>query len=55
MKLPKNIVIALLLSSTSSRPVADSVRDLASHAPAMGYIKNKIDRMDALRPRLDSA
>lgn len=55
MKLSKNLVVALLISNASSRPVVDSVKDLVSHAPTMGYIKNKIDRMDALRPKIDSA
>jgi len=55
MKLSKNLVVALLISNASSRPVVESVKELVSHAPTMGYIKNKIDRMDALRPKLDSA
>ena len=55
MKLSKRLVVALLLSSASSRPVVDSVKELVSHAPTMGYIKNKIDRMDALKPKLESA
>lgn len=55
MKLSKNLVIALFLGNASSRPVVDSVKDLVSNAPAMGYIQNKINRMEALRPRLDSA
>jgi uncharacterized membrane protein YkgB len=41
-------VISLFLGSSSSRYVVDSVKELVSNAPAMGYIQNKINRMEAL-------
>jgi uncharacterized membrane protein YkgB len=55
MNLSKNLVIALFLGTSTARPTVDSVKDLVSNAPAMGYIQNKINRMEALKPKLDSA
>ena len=56
MKLSKNLVIALFVSDASAyKPVVETVKELVSHAPEMGYIQNKINRMEDLRPKLQSA
>ena len=56
MKLSKNLVIALLLANTcDGRPVVDSIKDLVSNAPRIGYIQNKINKMEALKPKIESA
>ena len=60
MKYSKLAVIALFINSAEAASlknqfITDGLREIASKAPEIGVIQHRLERLDALRPRIKEA